>query len=141
MTDTAVPTGQQPAYSVQPTPRPKRVVELGVAALSIAIIAALALGFAGGLASHALFPAQQGAAGATGKQGAVGQTGAAGPAGSAANINLSNIGYCVSVDNVYSGTLSYVQDLSIYAPTLTNGTQSCPTGTFTPLQPTSGSGQ
>ena len=105
MTDISDPTTQQQPtqapYSPQPTQRPKRVMEFGIAALSIGIIAALVLGFAGGLASHALFPAQQGPAGASGKegkQGPVGQAGPAGAPGDAANINLSTIGYCVNVN-------------------------------------------
>ena len=142
MTYTSEPTTEQVAPP-QPAPQQnqKRMVEFGLPALCISIIAVLVLGFAGGLASHALFPSKQGPAGAQGKegkQGPVGEAGPAGPAGNAANINLSTIGYCVNVDNVYSGGVSYVQDVSLYAPTLTNGTQSCPTGTFTPLQPTNG---
>lgn len=109
----------------------------GFPALCIGIIAVLVLGFAGGLASHAMFPSKQGPAGVEGKQGPAGEAGPQGAAGDAANINLSNIGYCVNVDYVYSGNVTYVSGVSISSPVLTNGTQSCPTGTFTPLQPTS----
>lgn len=142
-TDTqAAETGQFP---VQPLyEKPKRVVQFGVPMLCTTIVAVLLLGFVGGLVAQTLFPAKQGPAGHEGKQGAqgpVGQAGPAGPAGNAANINLSTIGYCLNVDNVYSGGVSYVQDLSLYAPTLTNGTQSCPTGSFVPLQPSTPSSQ
>ena len=148
MTDVTDPTTEQQQaqspYPVRPTQRPKRVMEFGIAALSIGIIAVLVLGFAGGLASQALFPAKQGPAGVPGKQGhqgqqgQVGQAGPAGPPGNAANINLSNIGYCFAYNTFNDTTDSYtwVTSVSLYAPTDTNGTQSCPTGTFTPLQPT-----
>jgi len=122
-----------------PQPQSKRIVHLGFPAFCIGIIAVLVLGFAGGLASHALFPAKQGPpglAGKQGKQGPVGQAGPQGPAGDAANINLSNIGYCVNVNYVYGGDVTYVSGVSISSPVLTDGTQSCPNGTFTPLQPT-----
>lgn len=60
MTDVTDPTTEQQQaqspYPVRPTQRPKRVMEFGIAALSIGIIAVLVLGFAGGLASQALFP-------------------------------------------------------------------------------------
>ncbi len=47
---------------------------------------------------------------------------------------LSQLGVCVSVDFGGSGTgYTWVQDVDIYTPTLTNGTQSCPSGTFTPV--------
>jgi hypothetical protein len=145
MTDPSDPTQEfqpppEPQVQVVQQPRTKRVMEFGFAAACIGIVAALVLGFAGGLASHALFPSKQGPAGTQGKegkQGPVGEAGPAGPAGNAANIDLSNIGYCVNVNYVYSGTVTYVSGVSISSPILTNGTQSCPNGTFTPLQPTS----
>jgi hypothetical protein len=146
MTYTSEPTTEQVA-APQPAPqaKQKRVVEFGFPAVCIGIIAVLVLGFAGGLASHALFPSKQGPAGAQGKegkQGAVGEAGPAGPAGNAANINLSSIGYCFGYNTFADTTDNYtwVTSVSLYAPTDTNGTQSCPSGTFTPLQPTTNNG-
>jgi hypothetical protein len=138
MTDPTIPT--PPTAAPYPPdfspPAPKRVVQLGIPALIIAAVAVLVLGFVGGVVSHAVFPAQKGATGAAGKQGQVGQTGPTGPAGNAANINLSNIGYCINFQYQYGGTVSYISSADISPPVLTNGTQSCPNGTFTPLQPT-----
>ena len=132
----------QPSDPAQAPPKTKRVVEFGIPALCIGIVAVLVLGFAGGITSQALFPAKQGPTGhqgEQGKQGPVGETGPAGPAGNAANINLSGIGYCFGYNTFSDATTNYtwVTSVSLYAPTDTNGTQSCPTGSFTPLQPTS----
>lgn len=143
MTTQTDPTGQisAPAPAYEPS-KAKRVVEFGFPALCIGIVAVLVLGFAGGIAAQSMFPAKQGPVGAQGKegkQGQVGQAGPIGPAGNAANINLSSIGYCFNYDTQTSGTSTWVTDVTLYAPTDTNGTQSCPTGSFVPLQPVSSS--
>jgi hypothetical protein len=135
MTDPTIPPTAAPYPPNYSPPTPKRVVQLGIPALIIAAVAVLVLGFVGGIVSHAAFPASKGATGPTGKQGPVGQAGPTGPAGNAANLNLSNIGYCINVQYQF-GSVSYVNSVDITAPVLTNGTQSCPNGTFTPLQPT-----
>jgi hypothetical protein len=107
-----------------------------VAGVAIAIIA----GFLGGVVSHAAFPAKQGPQGVHGPTGPVGSAGPAGPAGTAGNVNTSNLGYCISTStetlNNYTPPVFVVTGVSIYAPTITNGTQSCPTGSFESLSPT-----
>jgi hypothetical protein len=138
MTSTDNPTEQVP-YMAPPAPavRPKRVIEFGIPMLLGTIIVVLILGFAGGIVAQSLFPAQRGPAGAQGKQGAVGQAGPQGPAGNAANINLSAIGYCFGTSS-YSfndgTTPSFITDVFLFAPTDTNGTKSCSTGSFVPLE-------
>lgn len=140
-----IPTGQVPPQQPADAPpiylqRPKRVVEFGIPMLLATIIVVLLLGFAGGVAARALFPAQRGPIGAQGKQGAAGETGPQGPAGNAQNINFQTIGYCFGYDTyAFSGgtTPDFITSIELYAPTVTNGTQSCPTGTFTPLQQSS----
>jgi hypothetical protein len=92
----------------------------------------------GGVASHALFPQKQGPEGKQGIAGKTGAAGAIGPVGPAANVDLSKLGVCVNVayftDNAGFGTsYTWVSNVDIFTPTVTNGTQSCPTGTFTPV--------
>jgi hypothetical protein len=145
MTDTqSTPTfgATETAPATGPTPPKARLLGLSLAAVSMVILLALALGFVGGLASHVLFPAPQGPQGETGAAGVPGKAGAigpAGPAGPAANVDLSSLGVCVNVTYADSG-VSYVSGVSISAPVLTGGTQSCPNGTFTPVtaQPSTG---
>jgi hypothetical protein len=101
-------------------------------------ILAIVLGFVGGIASHAIFPQNQGPEGKQGIAGKAGATGPIGPTGPAANVDLSKLGVCVNVtyftDNAGFGTsYTWVNGVSIYTPTSTNGTQSCPTGMFTPV--------
>lgn len=146
MTDTTEPTtGEVPA---QPAPiymqRPKRIIQFSVPMLCATIIVVLVLGFAGGMVARAVFPAKQGAighTGKTGKQGPVGQAGPIGPTGPAANVNLSALGLCFSTgsysfaDTTIPALLEYA---NLYTPTNTNGTQSCPSGSFVPLQQTPG---
>ena len=136
-----IPIAEPAAPWVQPTPPPHShgVVNLGLVGLSVVIILGIFLGFAGGLASHALFPPAAGAKGATGAPGAPGKDGKTGPTGatgSAANVDLSKLGVCVNVTYGGDGVqYSWVQNVDVSTPTLTNGaTQSCPTGTFTPVQ-------
>src|ERR1035437_342213 len=95
---------------------------------SVAIVAgALMLGFGGGLASHAAFPAP---AGAAGPSGVVGRAGALRPA---ANIDLRKIGLCVWTEYAFSGSVGYVNGVSIFPPTNNGGTLSCPYGTYVNL--------
>ena len=101
-------------------------------------IIAIVLGFGGGLASRALFPAKQGKTGLqgiAGKPGPPGNQGATGPAGSAANLDLSRFGYCVNIQYGNSGTVSYVSSVEISDPIDNDGTLSCPSGTYTNLEP------
>ena len=81
--------------------------------MCVGIVAVLVLGFVGGLRLAALFPATLAR---QGKQEPVGEAGPAGPAGDAANINLSNIGYCINVHYTYSGSVGYVDTVGITAP-------------------------
>ena len=138
MTDTSYPTETIPATpSPTPASQPeKRGITIGVGSLAIVGVLALLLGFAGGIVSHAIFPAKTGATGAAGKQGPAGEAGPAGQTGPPANINLSQLGYCVDVSyfNDTTDSFTWVSGVSIYAPTVTNGTQSCPSGTFTPIE-------
>lgn len=142
MTDTQpTPTYADPVASTAAAPAPPKpgLLGLSLAAVSVVVLLALVLGFVGGLASHALFPAHQGLRGEAGAQGAPGKAGPIGPAGPAANVDLNSLGVCVNVTYNYSG-VSYVSGVSISAPVLTGGTQSCPNGTFTPVtaQPSTG---
>ena len=76
-----------------------------------------------GRGAQSSFRAKQSPAGAVGRQGPVGQ---AGPAGPTNNLNLSNVGYCVRVDDNTSGMVSFVDGVSVFAPTslTTDGFQS-----------------
>jgi hypothetical protein len=119
--------------------RPKRVIQFSVPMLCATIIVVLVLGFAGGMVARAVFPAKQGergAVGKTGKQGPVGQAGPIGPTGPAANVNLSALGLCFGYNTFNDTTTNYtwVTSVQLYTPTVTNGTQSCPSGSFVPLQ-------
>jgi hypothetical protein len=76
-----------------------------------------------------------------GKEGKTGAAGPIGPAGSAANADLGQLGYCVNVtyytDDTGVGTsFTWVGGVGLTNPTITNGTQSCTTGTFTPIAAT-----
>ncbi len=99
---------------------------------AFAVVGAV-LGFAGGVTSHAIFPAK---AGAQGPAGEAGPSGPAGPAGT--STDLGNVGYCFNYTTFDNQTTneSYVNSVSLTAPVNTNGTLSCPNGTFVPLQPT-----
>lgn len=130
-TDAVAPSAVAPVMA-QPTPKPWGLL------VATAIIA-LVLGFAGGIASHAIFPQKAGPAGAEGPQGKTGpqgEAGQSGAAGAAASIDLSKIGFCFNVNNNTSGTVSFVDGVSIFAPTDTNGTLSCSIGQYVTLQPT-----
>jgi hypothetical protein len=85
---------------------------------------AIVLGFVGGLASHAAFPAP---------------AGPTGPAGSSGAVPTGNLGYCFNVsyftDNAGTTSYTWVSGVTLVSPTLQSGTQSCPTGTFIPLTP------
>ena len=134
MTDTTE-TQPTPTYAehamppaVEPAPPRAGLLGLSLAALSVVVLLALVLGFVGGLASHALFPAPQGPRGETGAAGVPGKAGAtgpAGPAGPAANVDLASLGVCVNVTYGDSG-VSYVSGVSISAPVITGGTQQPP---------------
>jgi hypothetical protein len=131
------------SYVTAPTRRPKRKLWIAAGLLGAAIF-----GFAGGVASHAIFPAHNGkpgvagaagVAGVAGVQGPVGQAGPAGPAGPPGkSTDLGIVGYCLNVQYENSPTLniSYVSSVSLDSPVLVNGTQTCPNGSFVPLQPT-----
>jgi hypothetical protein len=99
------------------------------------------LGFAGGLTSHALFPVhngKNGAAGVPGAQGPAGEQGPKGPAGAAGkSTDLGIVGYCLNVQYQNSPTLniSYVSSVALDSPVVVNSTQTCPNGSFVPLQP------
>ena len=142
MSDTTEPTtGEVPAAAAPPPvymPRPKRVIEFSVPMLIGTLAAVIVLGFLGGLAAQALFPAKQGATGHTGKQGVAGPAGPTGATGSAANINLSAEGVCYNVSYNNSGTVSFVDGVSVYTPTVNGTTKSCPSGNFVPLEPVPG---
>lgn len=113
----------------------KKDRKLGRWLAAFAIVAVL-LGFSGALVSHAIFPPAAGKAGAVGAQGAVGQAGPSGPAGPAgSSTDLGTVGYCFNASYTSNSGASWVSGVSLYAPTNTNGTLSCPTGTFVPLQP------
>ena len=135
MSATSDTTGEIPI--VQPTPviapAPQRSLTTGWVIAIVAVVA-LVLGVAGGVLSHAMFPAAAGAKGATGAPGKAGAAGPVGPTGSAANVDLSKLGVCVNVTYNYSG-VSYVSGVDVSTPTETNGSaESCPNGTFTPVQ-------
>ena len=123
-------------------PQPKRVVQLGIPVLISAVLLVLVLGFLGGLVAQSLFPPKDGHRGARGPQGVAGVVGPVGPAGSAANVDWATHGLCF---NSGTSTYSFSNDPTIpplltnaYAylstPTVTNGTQSCGSGTFVPLE-------
>ena len=106
--------------------------------IALTAIIAIVLGFGGGLASRALFPAKQGKIGpqgVAGKPGPPGNQGATGPAGSAANLDLSRFGYCVNIQYGTSNTVTYVSSVGISDPIDNDGTLSCPSGTYTNLEP------
>jgi hypothetical protein len=104
-------------------------------------VIAILLGFGGGLVSRAIFPAKQGKIGLqgiAGKPGAPGKQGIpglAGSTGSVANIDLSKFGYCVNVQYGTSGTVTYVSGVDISPPVDNDGALSCPSGTYTNLEP------
>jgi hypothetical protein len=144
MTETAETTSEVPA-TAPPVyiPRPKRVIEFSVPMLIGTLAAVIILGFVGGIAAQAIFPAKQGPVGHTGKQGAAGPAGPAGATGSAANVNFSAEGLCFNssyfTDNAGFGTsYTWVSNVGLYTPTITNGAKSCPSGTFVPLEPAPG---
>lgn len=120
-------------HVVAPPPSQQQGIRVGVGMLAVGALLAVILGFLGGVVSHSLFPAP---AGAQGKQGEPGRPGVPGPPGSAANVNLSTLGVCFQEN--FDSTSSVVTSVSIYSPTITNGTQSCPSGTFVPVQGSSG---
>jgi hypothetical protein len=104
----------------------------------VAIVGAV-LGFAGGITSHALFPAHNGKPGAQGPVGQAGPAGPSGPAGS--STDLGTTGYCFNTsyfDNQTYG-IDYINSVSLTSPVDVNGTQTCPSGTFVPLQPSTSS--
>lgn len=49
----------------------------------------------------------------------MGQAGPQGPARDAADINHSNMGFCVDVNDVYSGSVTYVSGVTTSSQTLT----------------------
>ena len=135
---TAVVPPVEPTSATPPaaeTPKESKGVRVGVGMLVGIAVAAVALGFLGGIVSHALFPAQAGAQGKQGKAGEPGKAGEQGPPGSAANINLAALGVCF-VENT-NPTGAWVTSVYLSTPVITNGTQSCPQGTFVPVQGTS----
>lgn len=150
MSDTTTETPTTGEVPVQPQAippvymeRPKRVIQFSMPMLMGTIIIVLVLGFAGGIAAQAFFPAKQGPVGHTGKQGPQGVAGPTGPAGSAANVNFSAEGLCFDssyfTDNAGFGTsYTWVSNASLYTPTITNGAKSCPSGSFVPLEPAPG---
>jgi hypothetical protein len=121
-------------------PAPVAPPRWGLWLAGVAVVAVV-LGLAGGVISHAMFPVHNGHNGhngAAGPQGNAGEAGPAGPAGTpGADTNLSTIGYCFNTgytNDPYSN-YSYVSSVSLSAPTDVNGTQTCPNGSFVPLQP------
>jgi hypothetical protein len=134
MSDTETPITDASAITVAPA-KPHR---LGRWLAGFAIVGA-ALGFAGGLATHAIFPAKNGVNGQPGAQGPAGEAGPSGPQGPAGNnTDLGTVGYCFNTsyfDNQTYG-IDYIDNVSLTAPVNTNGVDSCPSGTFVPLQPT-----
>lgn len=104
------------------------------------IAIAIVSGFVGGVVSHSAFPAKQGQ---RGEQGPVGQTGPAGPTGTGGTFSTANLGYCVDTSsetlNNYTPPVNAITYVGIYPPTITNGTQSCPSGTFEPISSSSSS--
>jgi hypothetical protein len=99
--------------------------------LAAVAVVAIVLGFAGGVVSHAVFPASQGKMGVSGKQGPVGETGSQGPPGSAATVSTSNLGVCWNTTYGSDGLGNdFVQSISMESPSLVSGTQSCPSGSF-----------
>jgi hypothetical protein len=120
--------------------RPRRVIQFSMAMLVGFAAVVLVLGFAGGIAAEGLFPAKQGPVGHTGKTGATGAQGPVGATGSAANVNLANEGLCFNssyfTDNAgFGNSYTWVSNVSLYTPTITNGAKSCPSGSFVPLEP------
>jgi hypothetical protein len=91
---------------------------------------ALVLGFVGGIAAHAVFPAEKGSPGLQGPPG---------KSVSAASLNLGAIGLCVSSDtDTATGDLYYE---TISDPTDNDGSLSCSSGTFVNLDPLNPNGQ
>lgn len=130
---TGAPTAEVPVITRQPLHWWTGFVIVGVA---------LIIGVLGGVVSHALYPTHDGKPGAVGKQGPPGEAGRAGPAGptgpGGSSTDLSTTGYCMNVSyttDTYSN-YTYVSGVSLSSPTLVNGTQTCPSGSFVPLQPT-----
>jgi hypothetical protein len=137
-TETTGEVPVQPAAAPPVYVKEKRVIQFSMGMLAGTIAVVLALGFLGGLAAQALFPAKQGPAGHIGKQGVAGPIGAT---GSAANINLSAEGLCFGTSSYSfndSITPSLLTGAYLYTPTVTGNTKSCPTGSFVPLEPAPG---
>ena len=108
------------------------------AGLIVGVVAiAVVSGFLGGVVSHAAFPAKQGPQGVRGPAGQTGPAGSKGPAGPVGNVDTSTLGYCIDTStetlNYFTPPVTVVTSVNVYAPTITNGTQSCPTGSFEPL--------
>ena len=133
---TMPPANDIPAPNAAETPKDKKVISVGIGVLFASAAVAVILGFFGGIASQALFPASTGAQGKQGKPGSPGSPGSAGkqgdpgPPGSAATVNLSALGICTSSYQ----TGGYLTSVYISTPVVTNGTQSCPSGEFVPVQ-------
>ena len=127
---TMPPANDIPAPNAAETPKDKKVISVGIGVLFASAAVAVILGFFGGIASQALFPASTGAQGKQGKPGSAGKQGDPGPPGSAATVNLSALGICTSSYQ----TGGYLTSVYISTPVVTNGTQSCPGGEFVPVQ-------
>jgi hypothetical protein len=140
-TETTETTGAVPVVRVVNEKAPKRVLQMSLGVGAGIILAVIVLGFLGGLVAQGLFPAAHGPAGHIGKTGKQGAVGPIGPTGSAANVNLAAEGLCFNttyytpLDGV---TPSLVTGAYLTTPTVTNGTKSCPTGSFVPLEPSPG---
>jgi hypothetical protein len=141
MTETSAPADQSVPELQTPVQPTKQAARVGVGMLVGVAVTALLLGFVGGMASHALFPAKAGAVGPqglVGQAGPAGRPGLAGPAGPAANIDTTKLGYCLNVTYSSSGSTSWVSGVSLQPPTIQSGTQSCPVGSFVPITATPG---
>jgi hypothetical protein len=129
MTEVTIPAATSLPDQSQPD-QPQKHGQVKRTLLAIAV--GLALVFAGTFLSHAIYPA---AAGPRGDTGASGLPGPTGPPGSTASD--SNLGVCVST--TMDPTFSWVVSVSVTTPVLTDGTQSCPTGSFVSVLPAASS--
>jgi len=128
--------GQLPESPKMDRDDDKKSVSVGIGMLIAIGFAAVLLGFLGGIASHALLPASAGAHGKQGQKGDKGNAGQQGIPGSDAVANLSALGVCYDVTYGKDNNADSTSVMGVYlsTPTVTNGTQSCQSGQFLPVQ-------